>query len=353
MSKVEWKTISSICVPLKKETLKQSELIDEGQYAVINSGTGVYGFYNRYNNEGNVLVVASRGENAGYISFMNQRFWAGGLCYPYRSKNEDCVLTKFLYYYLKSKEEQIMDTLVARGSIPALNKVDFDNYKVPIPASFDEQRQIVSQLDTFTTLIAKLESELTLRQKQYEFYREKLLNFDGDEEVEWKKLGEICDIGTGNNNREDAITDGLYPFFVRSKEVFRINKYLFDEEAVIIPGEGGIGDIFHYVSGKYGLHQRAYRIHPKACIYNCKYIYYYLAANFKQYIVQKSVSATVTSIRKPMLEDFCICIPSPELQQYIVDKLDTFTTLISKLESEITLRRKQYDYYREKLLTFE
>lgn len=171
--------------------------------------------------------------------------------------------------------------------------------------------------------------------------------------VEWKTLGEVCDIGTGNNNREDAIIDGLYPFFVRSKEVFRINKYLFDEEAVIIPGEGGIGDIFHYINGKYGLHQRAYRIHPKASKYNCKYIYYYLAANFKQYIIQKSVSATVTSIRKPMLEGFSICVPSLEVQQAIVNQLDTFTTLISRLESELELRQKQYEHYREVLLNFE
>lgn len=171
--------------------------------------------------------------------------------------------------------------------------------------------------------------------------------------VEWKTLGEVCDIGTGNNNREDAIIDGHYPFFVRSKEVFRINKYLFDEEAVIIPGEGGIGDIFHYINGKYGLHQRAYRIHPKASKYNCKYIYYYLAANFKQYIIQKSVSATVTSIRKPMLEGFSICVPSLEVQQAIVNQLDTFTTLISRLESELELRQKQYEHYRDVLLNFE
>ena len=120
--------------------------------------------------------------------------------------------------------------------------------------------------------------------------------------VEWKKLGDVCEVGTGSNNREDACDNGLYPFYVRSKDVLRINKYLFDEEAIIIPGEGGIGDIFHYANGKYGLHQRAYRVHPINDEVVCKYLYYYLSDKFKQYIVSKSVGATATSIRKPMLE---------------------------------------------------
>ena len=70
--------------------------------------------------------------------------------------------------------------------------------------------------------------------------------------VEWKKLGEISEIGTGSNNREDATDNGRYPFYVRSKDVLKIDSYLFDEEAILIPGEGGIGDIFHYINGKYG-----------------------------------------------------------------------------------------------------
>ena len=81
-----------------------------------------------------------------------------------------------------------------------------------------------------------------------------------NEKVEWKKLGEVSLVGTGKSNTNEQVENGLYPFYVRSKFVKRINKYEFDEEAIIIPGEGGIGEIFHYVKGKYALHQRAYRI---------------------------------------------------------------------------------------------
>ena len=81
--------------------------------------------------------------------------------------------------------------------------------------------------------------------------------------VDFCKLKDVAEIGTGSSDRKNATDDGLYPFYVRSKDVLKINNYEFDEEAIVIPGEGGIGEIFHLVKGKYALHQRAYRIHLK------------------------------------------------------------------------------------------
>ena len=79
--------------------------------------------------------------------------------------------------------------------------------------------------------------------------------------VVFKKILDIADVGTGSSDRKDANPSGSFPFYVRSKDVLKSDKFLFDETAIVIPGEGGIGDIFHYVEGKYDLHQRAYRIH--------------------------------------------------------------------------------------------
>ena len=171
--------------------------------------------------------------------------------------------------------------------------------------------------------------------------------------VEWKKLGNFCDIGTGSNNREDSCEKGLYPFYVRSKEILRINTYLFDEEAILIPGEGGIGEIFHYINGKYGLHQRTYRVHPIKGEVKGKYVYYYLFEHFKSYIDKKSYKSTATSIRKPMLLDFPVAIPSKSEQEHIVSILDTFTSSIANLKEQIKERRKQYEHYRDKLLDLE
>ena len=171
--------------------------------------------------------------------------------------------------------------------------------------------------------------------------------------VEFKRIIEIAEVGTGSSNRQDATEDGIYPFYVRSKEVFRINKYEYDEEAVIIPGEGGIGEIFHYVNGKYALHQRAYRIHLIDNIVNTKFLYYYMFNCFKDFIMKKAVSATVTSIRKPMIEQFSIPIPPIEIQEEIVRVLDQFSILELELKAELESRKSQYEFYRNKLLSKE
>ena len=173
-----------------------------------------------------------------------------------------------------------------------------------------------------------------------------------NEKVEWKKLGEVATVGTGKSNTNEQVENGLYPFYVRSKFIKRINKYEFDEEAIIIPGEGGIGEIFHYVKGKYALHQRAYRIRVQKNIMT-KYVYYYMKTKFKEFIVKNMVGSTVISIRKPMIENFEIPIPSLETQEKIVEILDKFTNYVTELQSELQLRTKQYTYYRDKLLSEE
>ena len=172
------------------------------------------------------------------------------------------------------------------------------------------------------------------------------------EGVQWKELGEVAEIGTGNKNGNEAIENGTYPFYVRSKFIKKINSYDFDEEAIIIPGEGGIGEIFHYINGKYSLHQRAYRIHFLEEGISTRFEYFYMMVKFKEFIFQKAVVATVSSIRKPMIEKFQIPIPPLPVQQEIVNILDTFTQLEAELEAELEARKKQYEYYRNELLTF-
>lgn len=75
------------------------------------------------------------------------------------------------------------------------------------------------------------------------------------------KISEIAEVSTGRTNGNQAVENGEYPLYVRSKDIKRIDFYEFDEDAIVIPGEGGVGEIFHRVSGKYSLHQRAYRVH--------------------------------------------------------------------------------------------
>ena len=167
--------------------------------------------------------------------------------------------------------------------------------------------------------------------------------------VEYRPLGEIADIGTGKSDKKDAQESGQYPFYVRSKTILRSSKYLYDETAIVIPGEGGVGEIFHFVSGKYDLHQRAYRISFTVDEMNPKFGYYYISSFFKEYINRHAVEATVKSIRKPMLVKFEVPVPPLEIQEAIVEILDKFTNLEAELEAELEAHTLQYEYYRDSL----
>ncbi len=180
-----------------------------------------------------------------------------------------------------------------------------------------------------------------------------ILEMIKNEKVEWKKLGDVCEIGTGKSNTNQQVENGKYPFYVRSKDIKRIDEYEFDEEAIIIPGEGGIGEIYHYINGKYALHQRAYRIHVLKDYIKSKYVYYYMQAYFYNFILKSAVGSTVSSIRKGMIENFEIPIPSLKTQERIVKILDTMVDHFTQLEAELEARNKQYEYYRDKLLSEE
>ncbi len=180
---VEFRKLGEVCESTNKKTLKISEVSEvknKGMYPVINSGRDLYGYYHDFNNDGENITIASRGEYAGFINYFNEKFFAGGLCYPYKVKDTNKLLTKFLYFYLKTNEIQIMENLVFRGSIPALNKADIETLTIPIPP-LEIQQEIVKILDQFslltTDLLAGIPAEIKARKKQYEYYREKLLTF--------------------------------------------------------------------------------------------------------------------------------------------------------------------------------
>jgi restriction modification system DNA specificity domain protein len=279
----------------------------------------------------------------------------------------DLMNARFLTYYFRTLRFAGHGTIVK--SITNKRLMDTE---VPVPP-MEIQEAIVEILDKFTNLEAELEAELEARTLQYEYYRSSLFNTLRNPEtgvptiaglvkelcpegVEYRPLGEIADIGTGKSDKKDAQESGQYPFYVRSKTILRSSKYLYDETAIVIPGEGGVGEIFHFVSGKYDLHQRAYRVSFTVDEMNPKFGYYYISSFFKEYINRHAVEATVKSIRKPMLVKFEVPVPPMEIQQRIVDILDRFdaltTSLSEGLPAELAARRSQYEYYRDQLLTF-
>ena len=179
----------------------------------------------------------------------------------------------------------------------------------------------------------------------------------GTIDFRWRMLCEIADISTGNSNTNEAVEDGKYPFFVRSQEPLRKNDFEYDEAAIITAGDGvGVGKVYHYIEGRYALHQRAYRIHINTPEVVPKYYFHYMKAKFLPYIQKTMFQGSVASIRRPMLNAFPVPVPPLDVQNRIVNVLDNFEKICSDLNiglpAEIEARQKQYEYYRDKLLTF-
>ena len=347
---VEWKKIGEVLTVHTGKQLNRSGLSEVGKYPVINGGRTPSGYTDSYNENKNSITISQGGESAGFVNWVDTAFWAGAHCYVVENTTNQNL--RFLFHLLKNYEYGIMESKQGAG-IPGLNRKNLYSILIPIP-SLEEQKRIVGILDTFTDSIENLKQQIAQRRKQYEHYRDQLLDLEGKEGVEMIPLKDVADIGTGSSNTNEGLEKGKYPFYTRGKEVLRKNEYEFDETSIITAGDGvGVGKVFHFVSGKYALHQRAYRIHIKSEYINPRFIYYYMVSTFETYIKMKSFFAAVTSVRKPMIFNYPIPKCSLIMQQRIVSILDTFEASISNLEAQLAQRQKQYEYYRNQLLTFE
>ena len=205
---------------------------------------------------------------------------------------------------------------------------------------FSEQQAIADALTKVDNLIMSLSKVIEKKKLIKKGAMQKLLSgemrLDGFE-GEWIKikLGDISSIKTGSRNVEEHSANGKYPFFVRSKEVMKINTFSYDEEAILVPGEGGIGEIFHYVNGKFDVHQRVYKISDFNDKVNALFIYWYMIIFFGEYAKENTVKATVDSLRLPTFTDFiCYLPPTKAEQTAIADILTTMDNEIEALEKE-------------------
>lgn len=379
---VEWKPLGEVCDSLNKGTLTTSKLVKSNghNYPVINSGRELYGYYSKYNNEGDALTIAARGEYAGFVSYFSERFWAGGLCYPYRA-NTPTVSTKYLYYYLKSKQEYIRHCLVAEGGIPALNKSIIEMFEIPVPP-LPVQEEIVRILDTFTELQAELQAELQKRQQQYNFYRDTLLtNYASEQNVKEYCLGELFEFKNGLNASKEQFGHGKP--IVNYVNVYKKNSIVSSDLTGRVELDASTieryrvkrGDVFFTRTSETreevgfasvllediedcvfsGFVLRARPITNVILPEFCKYCF--ATYEIRKQIIQSSTLTTRALTNGTSLSKVKIMIPPLEEQNRIVAILDRFDTLTNDLTSglpaEMEKRRQQYEYYRDRLLTFK
>ena len=164
------------------------------------------------------------------------------------------------------------------------------------------------------------------------------------------RLRYLCEIFTGNQDTQDNVSDGIYPFYVRSPIVEKSNKYTFEGPAILMAGDGvGAGKIFHYVDGKYGCHQRVYSLQHIHNV-NRRYLYYYLQNLFYISIETANTKSTVDSVRLSMLQDFPIAMPTFE-QQKIADFLDKKCSEIDFVISKTRETIEEYKKLKQSIIT--
>lgn len=361
---VEFKPIKEVYQRLKGTPITAAKMKeiqnDDGDVRIFAGGkTVIDAFQEDIPNANITRVPAVLVQSRGVIDaiYYEKSFTFKNEMWAYTHKEKTSV--KYLYYVLKNNIERFREAASGMGSLPQISLKVTEDFVMPFPPLL-VQREIVRILDNFTELTAEftaeLTAELTSRKKQYEYYREKLLT--PSSKVKIVPLADIADISTGSSNTNEGLEEGLYPFFVRSQESLRKNEYEYDETAIITAGDGvGVGKVYHYVEGKYALHQRAYRIHINTPEVLPRYYFHYMRSAFLPYIQKTMFQGSVASIRRPMLNAFPVPIPSMEIQQRIVHVLDNFDAICSDLNiglpAEIEARQKQYEYYRDKLLTFQ
>lgn len=372
---VEYKRTEDIATTLIGEFVHKNKQREGAPYPVYNGGSSNTGFYDEYNREANCIIVSARGANAGFVNKITTRFWSGNSCYTI-IVNDKNLLWTFAYYWFKSNERRLLGEQ-QKGGIPAISKKQIEDFKIPVPP-LPVQEEIVRVLDAFTELQAELQAELQKRKLQYNYYLDNLLNFNRggyQAEVRWMKLKDVC-MKTSNIKWKSAA--GQYRYIdlssvdiqthsivsaieidkssapSRAQQIVQEDDVIFattrptQMRACIIPTEYN-GDI---CSTGYCV----LRVDKKILL--PRFLFFSLTvSDFRTYLSNNLTLGNYPSISNNTLLGYEVPVPSLAEQQKIVSILDRFDRLTNDLTqglpAEIEKRRQQYEYYRDKLLTFK
>ena len=364
---VEYKNLGEVCEIKRGNRVTKKQISDIGTYPVISGGITPMGYIDQYNREANTITIAQYG-TAGYVDWQKSKFWANDVCYSLFLK--DGIGKKYLFYALKNYNKKI-DDMVNRDAIPyhlPLSKLH--SLEIPVPP-LPIQEEIVRILDHFTELTAslqaELQAELQARQEQSEYYNNRLLSFDDD--IPKMKLNDVVTFMNGKGHEKYIEDQGAY-IVVNSKFISTAGKVIKYSNSQIsplykdmilmvmsdLPNGKALAKCFVVdADNKYTLNQRigAFTIRDKNLI-TTRFLYYILDRN-KQ-LLSYDNGADQTNLRKGDILNIIIPVPPLSEQQRIVSILDKFETLVNDLSqglpAEITAVQEQYEYYRNKLLTF-
>lgn len=372
---VEYKKLGEVCEILdsqRKPVTKKDRTA--GQYPYYGAN-GIQDYVDKFIFDGIFLLVGEDGSvvtehGSPVIHWATGKIWVNNHAHILKEKEE--LRLRFLFHYLQTVNIRHL----VKGVPPKLNQKNLLEILIPVPP-LAIQNEIVKLLDNFTELTAELTAELQLRKKQYSFYRDSLLNFSRDDvDVEWRTLGETCDTLSGFPFDSSQFTSsgvrlmrgmnvkrGVLDFREENNRYWKgydgLEKYLLESDDIIIAMDGSlVGQSYGLVKEEQRpllLVQRVARVRSRKA--NPHYIYHYISSGrFTDYVNLKRTAGAVPHISLRDIEHFKIPFPSTEKQNQIAAILDRFDALCHDLTqglpAEIAARKKQYEYYRDKLLTF-
>ena len=370
---VEYVKLGDYCPVLRGKRLTKSQLSEEGKYKVFHGGIDPIGYYDQHNREANTAMVINVGASAVTVGFSKEEFWSSDGCFCLQH-NKD-VNNQFLFYYLQT-QEYLLKSRVRHAGIPTLDGQVIEKIEFPLPP-LPIQEAIVEILEKFDRLSAELQAELQARKQQYEYYRNQLLTrFAPEQPVTEYSLGDICDTLSGfpfdstqfqDNGirlmRGMNIKRGFLDFSEENNRYWDstagLEKYLLEDQDIVMSMDGSlVGKSFGIIEKKdlpLILVQRVARIRSTKA--NIRYIYYCITNFFPDYVDKKKTGGAIPHISMKDINNFKIVLPSLEEQARIVAILDKFEALVNDLSqglpAEIAAVQEQYEYYRNKLLTFK
>ena len=316
-----------------------------------------------YPKVGEVLISAS-GTIGRAVIFDGEESYFQDSNIVWIENDESKVLNRYLFHFYGVAKWHVSDG----GVISRLYNDNIKMTPIPIPCPNNPQKSLAIQteiariLDSFTALTTELITELSLRQKQYQYYRDLLLDFD-DSEVEWKPLADLVNLRRGKRLVKSQLGEsGNYPVYQNSmKPLGFYHEGNVKSDTVFIISAGAAGEI-GYSKIDFWAADDVYICLTTSVIYS-KFLYYCLL-NQQEKILGQVRRASIPRLSKIAIEKLLIPIPCPDnpqeslsIQAEIVctlDKFDTLTNSISVgLPREIELRQKQYEYYRDLLLSFD
>ncbi len=312
-------------------------------------------------------VVLSRDAGVGKSAIMgnemavSQHFMAWQ-CSP---RLNNCLL----YYWLQVKKPEF-ERIAIGNTIKTIGLPYFKQLKIPLPP-LPEQRSLAQALSDVDALIAALEKAIakkrhlkTATMQQLLTGKKRLPGFDEGKSYkkteigiipeDWRidKVGDLASITTGSRNTQDRVEDGRYPFFVRSQTIERVNSYSFDGEAVLTAGDGvGTGKIFHYINGKFDIHQRVYKISHFKPELDGFFFYKYFSNHFYDRIMSMTAKSSVDSVRMEMIAGMLVPLPEPAEQCAIATVLSDMDGAISALETRLAKTQSIKQGMMQQLLT--